>query len=72
MLRQLKPKHIILAHWENFFKPVKKLERNPRSAPLTNVNQFTIELDTFLLNNPLVAPNGYTLPNINTHIQVEY
>lgn len=45
IINEIQPKHIILNHWENFFRPIRQLQKEPAVVPITNVKKFIIELD---------------------------
>lgn len=45
LIEYIKPKHIVLNHWENFFKPIQKLQEKPAAVPATNVKKFIKNLE---------------------------
>lgn len=53
----VKPRHIILNHWENFFKPIKKIRKKPATVPGTNVKKFIS-----ILENDLSFSPKFTMP----------
>ena len=40
IIRNLKPRHIIMSHWENFFKPLPKADEKLEVVPGTDVDKF--------------------------------
>jgi hypothetical protein len=39
-LAHLKPRYVILSHWENFFQPGPSVEKRPAVVPFTSVRKF--------------------------------
>lgn len=67
VLDQVNPRHIILNHWENFFRPLKKLEQKPATVPGTNVEKFIHRLEQ--MKSP---STDFTLPQPGTKIVLHY
>ncbi len=40
LIKLLRPSHIVLAHWEDFFTPIPQLRKHPKVVPMTNVPSF--------------------------------
>jgi Beta-lactamase superfamily domain len=40
LITLLRPSHIVLAHWEDFFTPMPQLRKHPKVVPMTNVPSF--------------------------------
>ncbi len=57
IIHALQPRHVILIHWEDFFRRLPSKAKNLRSVPLTNVNRFIYRMLT-----KLPADAGWTLP----------
>lgn len=57
IIKFLKPKHIVLNHWENFFKPSHKLQKRLTKVPGTNVKKFIRNLEKICADSI-----GFTLP----------
>jgi L-ascorbate metabolism protein UlaG (beta-lactamase superfamily) len=71
IVKYLKPKHIILSHWEDFFGySIPELKKKPKEVPLTNVNKFLKRLDKVMLE--IHSGISYTRPNVNTSIKFFY
>ncbi len=70
IIRYLKPHHVILAHWENFFQPLNKLAQHPMTVPFTDVPKFLRRLKRSM--TPIGRDTAWTLPAPNTRIQIKY
>jgi L-ascorbate metabolism protein UlaG (beta-lactamase superfamily) len=70
IVNYLKPKMMILSHWENFFQPHKVLEQKVLTVPFTNIDLFLKRLDDDLKKEGLNSK--YIMPNINTNINVRF
>ncbi|MFK8009289.1 MAG: MBL fold metallo-hydrolase [Saprospiraceae bacterium] len=57
LIEFIKPKHIILNHWENFFRPIEKLRNKPATVPGTKVKKFIS-----ILENDLTFSPKFTMP----------
>lgn len=47
LLEYLCPKTVFVAHWENFFKPIRKLQKRPEVVPNTNIPKLMDWLEKF-------------------------
>ena len=71
IVRYLKPKHIIVCHWENFLSfSINELKNKPKTVSLTNVNKFFKRLDQAL--SDLNSGTTYIRPNVNTTVKYFY
>ena len=66
LIKEINPKHIILNHWENFFRPINSLKKKPATVPATNVRKFIKHLETYR------PPKTYTLPLPLTEVVFNY
>jgi len=57
LIQYVNPEHIILNHWENFFRPISNLQKKPASVPGTNVKKFIRNLEKICADSI-----GFTLP----------
>lgn len=66
IIRNLKPRHIIMSHWENFFKPLPKTDEELEVVPGTDVDEFIKRMER-------VMPEGvqWTLPAPGSKILYE-
>ena len=66
IIRNLKPRHIIMSHWENFFKPLPKTDEELEVVPGTDVDEFIKRMER-------VMPEGaeWTLPAPGSKISYE-
>lgn len=69
ILNYLKPKHVILAHWENFFIPRTGLYQKPAQVPFTNVKRF---LNSYKKSAKKLAINDFTMPISDTEIKFKF
>lgn len=60
------PKHIVVCHWENFFKPIAKISQKPYAVGLTNVYKFAKQLD----DN--IGKNRFTIPMPDTKLSIKF
>lgn len=60
------PKHIVVCHWENFFKPMNKISQKPYTVSLTNVYQFAKQLDYN------IGKSRFTIPMPDTKVKVRF
>ncbi len=67
LIEEIQPRHIILNHWENFFRPIEKLQRRPATVPATNVRKLIQELEAW--ENPNL---NFTLPQPGTELIFYY
>lgn len=70
IVNKLKPKLLILSHWENFFQPHKTLEKTVLTVPFTNINLFLERLDCELKKQDIKSK--YIMPNIFTSMKVKF
>jgi L-ascorbate metabolism protein UlaG (beta-lactamase superfamily) len=70
ILERLKPRFILLSHWENFFKPHQIIDNRPLSVPFTNVEKFLQKIQTIADNAP--QKPAWLLPNLQTLIEFKY
>ncbi len=63
IIHNLNPRHVILSHWENFFKPLPKNPEELEVVPGTNVDEFIRRLERVLPSDA-----GWTFPNPGTVI----
>ena len=47
LLDFLRPRTVFVAHWENFFKPIPKLQKRPEVVPNTNIPKLMRWLESF-------------------------
>ncbi|MBK6622593.1 MAG: MBL fold metallo-hydrolase [Saprospirales bacterium] len=69
-IERMKPRGIVLVHWENFFRPQKKLMEKPRTVPFTPVCRFVKELKR--MNGGLRMPIPWVMPNVGVGVEVYY
>ncbi len=69
ILEQIKPKHVILAHWENFFLQRKELYQTPAQVPFTNVKMFLKNYKKIAKNLNI---NDFTMPVANTNLVFKF
>ncbi|MES2731259.1 MAG: MBL fold metallo-hydrolase, partial [Bacteroidota bacterium] len=70
IIAHLKPRHVILAHWENFFQPMDKLAQHPMTVPFTDVPKFMRRFRYSMKS--IQRDTAWTLPSPNTRIQIQY
>ena len=68
LINLIQPKHIILTHWENFFRPIRKLKKKPATVPATDVVEFVREIEEYVKKAPYKT--GFSLPNPDTKISI--
>lgn len=64
LLKSLKPRFVILSHWENFFQPGNLLENRAAVVPLTNVRKFLRRFAHHHERNTWVMPQSGTWINV--------
>ncbi|MEO1262382.1 MAG: hypothetical protein AAFZ15_26485 [Bacteroidota bacterium] len=70
LLNDLKPKHLVLSHWENFFQPPEELKKKGMVVSLTSAKKFFKKLGNVKYegkNNPY-----FTMPNIETKMTFHF
>lgn len=55
-LNYLKPRFVILSHWENFFQPGLAIESRPAVVPFTNMQKFLRRFRHYYTGNNWVLP----------------
>lgn len=66
LLDKYRPKHVLVCHWENFFKPMAKVRQKPYTVSLSNVPRFARELDT------QIGREHFTVPMPDTRFVVKF
>jgi len=66
LVSQYHPKHIVVCHWENFFKPMDKISQKPYTVSLTNVYQFAKQLDYN------IGRSRFTIPMPDSEIKIRF
>lgn len=56
LLRHYRPKHVLVCHWENFFKPMHRVSQKPYTVGLTDVPAFALKLEREM------SRSGFTIP----------
>jgi L-ascorbate metabolism protein UlaG (beta-lactamase superfamily) len=69
ILNRLRPKYVILSHWENFFNKRTSLQQTPAEVPFTDVNKF---LTRFKKQVKLLNINGYSLIASDTFLNIKF
>ncbi|MBK6902341.1 MAG: MBL fold metallo-hydrolase [Saprospirales bacterium] len=69
-IERMQPRGIVLVHWENFFRPQKKLMEKPRTVPFTPVCKFVKKLKR--MNGGLRMPIPWVMPNVGVEVEVYY
>ena len=70
LLQHLRPRHLLLSHWENFFRPVSQLKTQARVVPLTNVKRFLKKVTK--VTSAFRDSLGWTMPNPGTTIVIRF
>ncbi len=66
LVSQYHPKHIVVCHWENFFKPMDKISQKPYTVSMTNVYQFAKQLDYN------IGRSRFTIPMPDSKIKIRF
>ena len=77
IIRYLKPRHILISHWENFVvSSYAGIKKHPHANSIYNYRKFFKRLNQVLhdLNNDRRPEDQiqYTLPNVDTKIEFKY
>lgn len=72
LIQRLKPRLVIVSHWENFFKPLEKLEQTPMVVPLTNMKKFVKRLKVAVRDSISGDTIPWIIPNPGSWIEVGY
>lgn len=66
ILSYLKPTHLLVSHWENFFQSQEKLLQRNYVVPFTSIKRFLRKVER------AQAGLDYTIPALETTIQVQF
>lgn len=66
LLDLYRPKHILVCHWENFFKPMAKVSRKAYTVSLTDVPEFARRLEK------QAGRSHFTIPMPDTRFTVKF
>lgn len=66
LLERMQPRHVLLVHWENFFRSIASLKVKPRAVPKTNVLKFIKKVEEVLPAHG--SKKRWTLPLIDTRL----
>ncbi len=69
ILNKLKPKYVILSHWENFFRNRTDLTQTPAEVPFTNVRKF---LKRYSVQAKQLNIKGFSLIQSNSFLQIKF
>ena len=70
LLENLNPKHIILSHWENFFRTGDQLQEQAMVVPLTSLKNFFKKMDKVSYKDQ--KKPSWTLPNPETKMVIHF
>lgn len=66
LLDRYRPKHVLVCHWENFFKPMETISQKPYTISLTNVPKFAQRLEK------QVGRSHFTIPMPDSRFVVKF
>lgn len=65
LIKHLKPKYIVMNHWENFFRPIQKIRKKPAAIPFLPISKFDSIISS--MKDSLGFEYSYPLPLTDMH-----
>lgn len=66
LIKYLKPRHVVMAHWENFFRKLDQLKEKPQAVPKSDIKKFVKKVAQLM--KAIKRKGQWTLPQVDTKL----